>query len=137
MPQPVPCVGVWLADTPSSTAPTAAFVLVAALGCAVVVGRYAQDVARGMEFLHANGLIHRDLKSPNVLIDANGRCRIADFGLSKIVAQQVSSRRRVASHGCVAAEAVSGPGAPLPAADGRAPVMALRGSHRMARRDNI
>jgi serine/threonine protein kinase len=45
--------------------------------------RCALDVADGMRFLHGSGLIHRDLKSGNVLVDGDGRCKIADFGTSK------------------------------------------------------
>jgi serine/threonine protein kinase len=35
-----------------------------------------------MRFLHESGVLHRDLKSGNVLVDGEGRCKIADFGLS-------------------------------------------------------
>ena len=41
------------------------------------------DLARGMKFLHSRHIIHRDLKSLNVLIDAHKRVKIADFGLSR------------------------------------------------------
>lgn len=40
-------------------------------------------VLAGMEFLHAQNVIHRDLKSANILLDENFQPRIADFGLSK------------------------------------------------------
>jgi len=44
------------------------------------------DTACGMAYLHAQSprLVHADLKSPNVLVDMNWRCKIADLGLSKI-----------------------------------------------------
>ena len=43
----------------------------------------AAQVAEAMAFLHAQQppVVHRDLKSHNVLIDADGRCRLCDFGL--------------------------------------------------------
>ena len=44
----------------------------------------ASDIAEGMAFLHSRGLIHRDLKSLNILLDGRGRSKIADFGLSKV-----------------------------------------------------
>ncbi|GAX80882.1 hypothetical protein CEUSTIGMA_g8317.t1 [Chlamydomonas eustigma] len=40
-------------------------------------------VARGMQHLHACRVVHRDLKSPNLLIDDMGAIKIADFGLSR------------------------------------------------------
>jgi serine/threonine protein kinase len=40
------------------------------------------DIADGMIFLHSSKILHRDLKSANVLMDREGRCKIADFGLS-------------------------------------------------------
>lgn len=43
----------------------------------------AIDIARGMRFLHSRQLIHRDLKSLNVLLDAAGNAKICDFGFSR------------------------------------------------------
>jgi serine/threonine protein kinase len=42
----------------------------------------AVDIADGMRFLHESGVVHRDLKSANVLVSMDGRAKIADFGLS-------------------------------------------------------
>ncbi|KAG6843568.1 hypothetical protein H0H87_003086 [Tephrocybe sp. NHM501043] len=44
----------------------------------------AEDVAKGLSYLHNEGVIHGDLKGPNVLIDDTGRARLADFGLSVV-----------------------------------------------------
>eukprot|EP00741_Cyanophora_paradoxa_P010936 tig00020553_g10573.t1 len=44
----------------------------------------ASEVAVGMDTIHALGLIHRDLKPGNVLLDASGRAKITDFGLSRV-----------------------------------------------------
>ncbi|KAH0453964.1 hypothetical protein IEQ34_018288 [Dendrobium chrysotoxum] len=42
----------------------------------------ALDVARGMEYIHSQGVIHRDLKSGNILFDKNLCVKIADFGVA-------------------------------------------------------
>jgi len=43
----------------------------------------ASEVAAGLAFLHRNSLIHRDVKSANVLLDALEHAKVADFGVSK------------------------------------------------------
>jgi serine/threonine protein kinase len=45
----------------------------------------ALHVALGMEHLHKKQLLHRDLKSANVLLDENLNAKVGDFGLSRIV----------------------------------------------------
>ncbi|KAG6826268.1 hypothetical protein H0H92_000506, partial [Tricholoma furcatifolium] len=49
----------------------------------------AYDVARGLEFLHQNGIIHGDLKGKNVLVNDFGRACVADFGLSSISDKEI------------------------------------------------
>jgi serine/threonine protein kinase len=44
---------------------------------------YAAEIVEGVEGLHANGVIYRDLKPENVLIGADGHIVLTDFGLSK------------------------------------------------------
>ena len=43
----------------------------------------SQDIAQALAFLHANGIIHRDLSSNNVLLIAGSQAKVSDFGKSK------------------------------------------------------
>ncbi len=53
--------------------------------------RIARDVARGLGFAHARGVIHRDLKPDNILIRADGSAVLSDFGIARAVSGYVAS----------------------------------------------
>jgi hypothetical protein len=46
--------------------------------------RFMHEIAKGMEYLHSEGVLHGDLKGANVLVDDKYRCVISDFGQSEM-----------------------------------------------------
>lgn len=41
------------------------------------------QVLRGLSYLHSRGILHRDMKADNLLLDLDGVCKISDFGISR------------------------------------------------------
>ena len=56
---------------------------------------FATDIARALTYLHARKCIHRDLKGENLLLTANGRLKITDFGFARIAARNQEESRRL------------------------------------------
>mmetsp|Transcript_32330 Transcript_32330/g.52228 ORF Transcript_32330/g.52228 Transcript_32330/m.52228 type:complete len:399 (+) Transcript_32330:152-1348(+) len=46
------------------------------------------EMAEAMDYLHSVNIIHRDLKSHNILVDEDWHCKISDFGLSRVKAEK-------------------------------------------------
>ena len=48
-----------------------------------LVSSLTRQTLSGLAYLHTEGVLHRDLKADNILLDVDGTCKISDFGISK------------------------------------------------------
>ncbi|XAR53642.1 Mitogen-activated protein kinase kinase kinase [Bertholletia excelsa] len=49
---------------------------------------YTKQILSGLAYLHGKNTVHRDIKGANILVDPNGRVKLADFGMAKHISGQ-------------------------------------------------
>ena len=52
-----------------------------------VIKKYCREILQALTYLHCKGIVHRDIKTENILIDNNGQIRLSDFSCSSILSR--------------------------------------------------
>ena len=58
---------------------------------------YTRQILLGIDYLHKQGIMHRDIKGANILVDTTGLVKVADFGASKQIEDLVTMGEHVLS----------------------------------------
>ena len=76
---------------------------------------YMIQLVHGLQYLHNNNIMHRDLKLENLLLDEQGYLKIADFGMAKVLRNNQTSYEMAGTPAYFAPELLKGQGHGYPA----------------------
>ena len=69
-----------------------------------LIKSYTYQLLAGLEYCHVRGVMHRDLKPQNILVSRDGRLKIADFGLARLLDEGSLASTTCGTPGYVAPE---------------------------------
>eukprot|EP01080_Neovahlkampfia_damariscottae_P004496 gene4496-7876_t len=58
-----------------------------------VVRNYTYQILHGLNYLHSRNILHRDVKTGNVLLDSNGHCCLSDFGSAEMLTNELKQNK--------------------------------------------
>ncbi len=61
----------------------------------------AEELCSALKYAHGQGVLHRDIKPENILIDSEGRVKVADFGIAKLVGEEEAGSVTLTMQGSV------------------------------------
>lgn len=59
-----------------------------------IVQLFSRQILLGLQYLHEHGVLHRDIKGGNILVDKNGAIKLSDFGSAKMIDFDLASNEK-------------------------------------------